>query len=376
MLPDISVIWVILAVLLLAVLLDRLLFKPLGRVMREREQAVRSAMELAQTAAAKAQSATAEFDARVGAARADLYKQMDDRRKVAEHYRTDVMARTRAEVDESLASAKTTLDSQAAAAKAQLEADAESLGREIARKVLGRTAQALLVAAILAGGQARLSAQQPAADAPAAPAVEHASPAPQPAADHAVPAADHATPAAEPGAQAGEHGAAAGGHEAAGEHGSPVIGMVAKLFNFAILAGTLVYFLRSPFNQYLSDRKTQIRSDLVKASDMKVAAATQLEAVDRKLAALPIELDVLRKAGAEEAAAEESRIRQLADKERERLLANMAREIDLHGKAAERQLVRLTADRAVAAATTEIERTITPADHSHLVERYVGMLGR
>jgi F-type H+-transporting ATPase subunit b len=369
-LPDISVIWVILAVLLLAVLLDRLLFKPLGRVMREREQAVRSAMDLAQTAAAKAQNATAEFDARLGAARADLYKQMDERRKVAEHYRTDVMAKTRAEVDDSLATAKTTLDTQAAAAKAQLEKDAESLGREIAQKVLGRTAQVLLIAAILAGAPALLSAQAPAADAHAAPAVEHATPAAQPAADHATPqAADHT-------AQAGEHGAAAAGHEAEGEHGNPILEMAAKLFNFAILAGTLVYFLRSPFNQYLSDRKAQIRSDLVKASEMKAAAATQLEAVDRKLAALPLELDTLRKTGAEEAAAEETRIRELADKERERLLTNMAREINLHGKAAERQLVRHAADRAVAAATTEIERTITPADHSRLVERYVAMVGR
>ena len=42
--------------------------------------------------------------------------------------------------------------------------------------------------------------------------------------------------------------------------------MIAKLVNFSILVGTLVYFLRSPFNEYLSNRKTQIRSDLVKAS--------------------------------------------------------------------------------------------------------------
>jgi F-type H+-transporting ATPase subunit b len=359
-LPDISVIWVILAVLLLAVLLDRLLFKPLVRVMREREQAVRSAMDLAQNAAAKAQSATAEFDARLGAARADLYKQMDERRKVAEQYRTDVMAKTRAEVDASLSDARTALDAQAAAAKAQLEQDAESLGREIAQKVLGRTAPALLVAALLFGGATLHAFQPPAAEPHAAPAAVE--PAPAGSAEHTAPAA--------------EHGAAAAGHEAAAEHGSPILGMFAKLFNFAILAGTLVYFLRSPFNQYLSDRKTQIRGDLLKAGEMKAAAALQLEAVDRKLAELPIELDTLRKSGAEEVAAEEARIRELANQERERLLANMAREVDLHGKAAERTLVRLAADRAVAAATTEIERTMTPADQARLVERYVGMVGR
>lgn len=138
MLPDISVVWVVLAVLLLAVALDRLLFKPLLRVMQEREATVTSAMDLAQAAAAKAQAATAEFDQKLGTARADLYKQMDERRRAAEQYRAALMTQTRSEVDASLADARDQLNQQAAAARAQLEKDADALGDEIARKVLGR----------------------------------------------------------------------------------------------------------------------------------------------------------------------------------------------------------------------------------------------
>ena len=41
MLPDLSVLWVIFFVLVLTVLLNRLLFKPLLRVMGEREHAIR-----------------------------------------------------------------------------------------------------------------------------------------------------------------------------------------------------------------------------------------------------------------------------------------------------------------------------------------------
>ena len=110
MLPDISVVWVLLAVLMLAFALDRLLFKPLLRVMQERDATVKSAMDLAQAAAAKADAATAEFDTKVGAARADLYKQMDERRRAAEAYRADLMAKTRADVDASLAAARTQLN--------------------------------------------------------------------------------------------------------------------------------------------------------------------------------------------------------------------------------------------------------------------------
>ena len=138
MLPDLSVIFVLFAVILLAVVLDRVLFKPLVRVMRERESAVKSALELAESATARAQAATAEFDANVAAARADLYKQMDERRKAAESYRQDLVAQTRAEVGAQLAGAKAELEAQTAQARATLEAEAEELGRDIASKVLGR----------------------------------------------------------------------------------------------------------------------------------------------------------------------------------------------------------------------------------------------
>jgi len=158
-------------------------------------------------------------------------------------------------------------------------------------------------------------------------------------------------------------------------HGSPVLEMSAKLLNFAILAGTLVYFGRSPIAQYLSGRGTQIRRDLVTAAEMRTSAALQLEAVEQRLSALPAELEALRRTGAAEVAAEEARIRALADTERGRLLQHMRREIDLHGRAAERDLVRLAADRAVSAATRAIERTMTDADHARLQERYVQIVG-
>jgi F-type H+-transporting ATPase subunit b len=137
-LPNLSVIFVIVAVVLLAIVLDRVLFRPLLHVMRERESAVRSALELAESATARARAATAEFDANVAAARADLYKQMDERRKAAEGYRDQLIVQTRAEVDAQLAGAKAELEAQTALARKTLEADAEALGQDIAAKVLGR----------------------------------------------------------------------------------------------------------------------------------------------------------------------------------------------------------------------------------------------
>jgi F-type H+-transporting ATPase subunit b len=173
---------------------------------------------------------------------------------------------------------------------------------------------------------------------------------------------------AQPGAEhaAGEPGEA--------EHGSDVVGMIARFVNFAILAGVLFYLLRSPLAGYLTERSGQIRSDLVNAAAMKQAAAAQIEDIDRRMKALPGELEALRKQGAEEIAAEEARIRTAAAAERDRLLEQARREIDMQVKVAERELVSHAADLAVGVATERIKNTITDDDQKRLVDRYAQQL--
>jgi len=168
-------------------------------------------------------------------------------------------------------------------------------------------------------------------------------------------------------------------HYAAGpvqeEHsGRGLIDVVARVVNFGILAGTLYYLLRSPFRTYLADRSTAIRSDLVNAAEMRRQAAAQIEEIDRRMAALPGELEALRAQGAREIADEEARIRQAADAERERLLAQARRDIDLRVKIAERELVAHAADLAVGVAAGRIKTQITDDDQRRLVDRYVQQL--
>lgn len=175
-----------------------------------------------------------------------------------------------------------------------------------------------------------------------------------------------------------EHGVAApaAGQAPEAEHGNPWLQMSAKLVNFALFAGTLVYFLRSPLATYLSDRGTQIRSDLVKAADMKQSALAQLAQIDAKMAALPGELDALRKTGAQEVAAEEARIRQAAEAERARLIEHATRDIDWQLKIAERDLQKHAGGLAVDLATKRVKATITDADQIRLVDRYVAQVGK
>ena len=172
----------------------------------------------------------------------------------------------------------------------------------------------------------------------------------------------------------GAHEAGQAEAETAHEEGHPVLDMFARLVNFGILAGSLWWLLKSPIRGYLDDRGKQIRSDLVTAAETKQAAATQIEEIDRRMKALPAEIDALRVQGAQEIAAEEERIRVAAAAERDRLLEQARRDIDMQVRIAERDLVAHAADLAVGVAADRIKKTITDEDQKRLVDRYVGQL--
>jgi F-type H+-transporting ATPase subunit b len=193
-------------------------------------------------------------------------------------------------------------------------------------------------------------------------AQEHAAPqTPQP------PTAQGAQPA---------HPPATGEEHAKGEedHGNPVVTMIARLFNFVVLVGGLVYFLRAPIAAYLSSRSTQIRQELVTAKEMRNAATAQLAEIDRKMAALPGELESLRRQGAEDVKAEEKRIAEAAAHERNRLLDQTRREIETRLRVAKRELTEHAAQLAVQVAEQRIKRSITSEDQLRLVDRYASQL--
>ncbi len=138
MFPDLSVLWVIFFVLVLTILLERLLLRPLQRVMHQREDATRSARALAERSALEAREAAAEFERKTAAARAEVYRQMDDMRRTALAERTEILAQTRAQAEQEIAAASAQLHADSEEARRRLAADAEALGAEAAERILGR----------------------------------------------------------------------------------------------------------------------------------------------------------------------------------------------------------------------------------------------
>lgn len=140
MIPDLSVVWVIFFVLLLTVLLDRLLLRPMTRVMSERDGSIRSARDLAEASRAKAQAASDELESKTRAARGDIYRQMEEKRREALERRAQLVGETRSEVERSVADATSRVQAQASAARIQLERDADTIATTIVERVLGRKA--------------------------------------------------------------------------------------------------------------------------------------------------------------------------------------------------------------------------------------------
>ena len=164
------------------------------------------------------------------------------------------------------------------------------------------------------------------------------------------------------------------GHGGEEHAGGGWLATIAKMFNFAILVATLVYFLRTPLVNHLSSRITKVREDLVTAAETREAASRQLAEIEAKLKALPAELETLKRRGAEDIVAERARIEQAAEAERLRLLEQTRREIEMRLRIAKRELLELTAGLAVGVARERIERTITPDDQARLVDRYAAQL--
>jgi F-type H+-transporting ATPase subunit b len=158
------------------------------------------------------------------------------------------------------------------------------------------------------------------------------------------------------------------------EHAESLLVTLARIANFAILAGALVYFLKAPLMGYLDSRSTQIRHDLVTAAAMRQTASAQMAEIEQKMRSLPSELENLKRQGAEDVRAEQARITQAAAAERERLLDQMRREIEMRLRVARRELTEHAARLAVGVAEARIRRTITAEDQLRLIDRYTAQV--
>lgn len=127
-------------VLLLNFYLKAMFFKPLEKVLRERYEATEGARKLAAESIARAAARTAEYEAAIRAARAEVYQAQDQVHTQLEERRAAELADARHRSEAAVRQAKAQLAADVEDAKRSLALDAESLSSQIADAILARRA--------------------------------------------------------------------------------------------------------------------------------------------------------------------------------------------------------------------------------------------
>jgi F-type H+-transporting ATPase subunit b len=146
-----------------------------------------------------------------------------------------------------------------------------------------------------------------------------------------------------------------------------------EYFNFALLAGTLLFFLFKKMPAVLRSRRQEIQKHLLDARTATEEASARLKAVEERFARLDQDIATIRKQAEEEGAAEEERIKTLIEKERLRIITSAEQEIAAAGSSARRELMRFAAGLAVDRASSLISLNVE--DDRALIRQFVAEIG-
>ena len=137
--PDGSLVFVLILFLIFVFVLNRILFRPISRVLDERRTLTEGAASEARAASHRYESKLAEYEATIRQARAESYRRSEQERAAALDERRRMIEEAKQHGNEVIAKAKQEIESQAAVARSALESESRQIAERISRTVLGRT---------------------------------------------------------------------------------------------------------------------------------------------------------------------------------------------------------------------------------------------
>lgn len=120
--------------------LQKVLFRPLSRILEERRKQTEGVRELAERAMHDAQNKKDEYERALLAARAEIYRQHDALRRHWAAEQEEELARARGEAERTIEEAKVAIEFETQRAEADLEAGVQGLSEQIVDRLLGRRA--------------------------------------------------------------------------------------------------------------------------------------------------------------------------------------------------------------------------------------------
>lgn len=137
--PDGSLLFIIALFMLFVFVMNRLLFKPIGRVLDERQTLTEGATNEARAAARRYQARLAEYESTIRQARAESYRRLEQERAAALEERRRLIDDAKQKASGEIEQAKSEIMRQADGARAALETESRQIAATISRTVLGRT---------------------------------------------------------------------------------------------------------------------------------------------------------------------------------------------------------------------------------------------
>ena len=124
-------------VLLLHFYLKQMFFKPMARLLAERDEATQGAKNKAVEALQRAGAMAASYEEQIRAARNEIYREQEEQRRKWRDEQSGQVSEARRAAEATVAQARAQLAAEAEAAKRSLAADTQSLADQITRTILG-----------------------------------------------------------------------------------------------------------------------------------------------------------------------------------------------------------------------------------------------
>jgi len=121
----------------LFVILDRLFFRPLTAVLKQRADATLGALARAREQATAAEGKTKEYEERFQAARQDVYRQREGERRVRLAEREAALEKARQQTEAMVQEAQASLAKEVAGVKVELASACRSLAEMISQSLVG-----------------------------------------------------------------------------------------------------------------------------------------------------------------------------------------------------------------------------------------------
>ena len=136
--PDGTLFLHIIIILLMVFILNATLFKPINRILEERERRTRGRSGEAQDILQRVEEKVIQYERTLREARAEGYRLMEQERDTAMNERQGRLNTVRDEVNHSVAEEKEAIHGQVEEARATLEQEARRLAAEIGSQILHR----------------------------------------------------------------------------------------------------------------------------------------------------------------------------------------------------------------------------------------------